>query len=448
LPLNLSALSDVFDVPGGLPGAELEIGFGNGEFTAQYAAARPDTLLIGLEVSPACIERCVRRMNGSLSNLKVICADARFMMKELFADASLDRVVMNFPCPWPKNRHARRRVTAEGFADDLAAVLKIGGVFEMLTDVDWYAADAQKAFGEHEALSAAECETNPARVVTTKYERKWLEMGKNITRLLVTKTKPFTVERQTWRFYEKSGEEGTEERMHVRTGKPLPGEGLGFLAGASGAWREARWVFKKYYTAGSGADRVYLVETVSADDGFEQRYYLKAAGDGDALVKLDGTSRVYLTPSVRCAIEDLARRLSEHAELTGGFGGASEPALGRTSAGTRPPAPPEFDRGFRGGQRARFWANEPCPPEFNHERSAAHVGQGLAGPLQHSGKRGGDGFSRPLRGDRARGHGGAEARGVLRRLGGGGERPFPRHRAGGPGRVRGQGSNDRPVAGV
>jgi tRNA (guanine-N7-)-methyltransferase len=122
LPLDLSALSGV---RGGLPRAELEIGFGNGEYTVQSAAARPDTLFIGLEVSPACIDRCVHRMKG-LSNLKVICTDARFMMKELFADASLDRVTMNFPCPWPKNRHARRRVTAGGFADDLAAVLKTG----------------------------------------------------------------------------------------------------------------------------------------------------------------------------------------------------------------------------------------------------------------------------------------------------------------------------------
>ncbi|MDR1049083.1 MAG: tRNA (guanosine(46)-N7)-methyltransferase TrmB [Synergistaceae bacterium] len=316
LPLNLAALSGVRE---GLLRTELEIGFGNGEFTARYAAARTDTLVIGLEVSPACIERCIRRMKG-LSNLKVICADARFMMKELFADASLDRVVMNFPCPWPKTRHARRRVANRDFADDLAAVLKTGGVFELVTDVDGYAADARRVLGEHEALTAAECETNPARPVTTKYERKWLEMGRNITRLLVTKTKPFTVGRKTWQFYERNQEteegeehkESREERMHVRTGRPLPDGGLDFLVGASGARGEARWVFKKYYAAASDAGRTYLVETVSADDGFEQRYYLKATGDGSALVKLDGTSRVYLTPAVRCAVEDLARRLTEY----------------------------------------------------------------------------------------------------------------------------------------
>ena len=303
LPLDFSALSGV---RGGLPRAELEIGFGNGDFTARYAAACPDTLLIGLEISPACIGRCVRRMKG-LSNLKVICADARFMMKELFDDASFDRVVMNFPCPWPKTRHARRRVTAGEFADDLAAVLKTGGVFEMVTDVDWYAEDARRVLGGHAALAAAECETNPARAVTTKYERKWLEMGKTITRLLVTKTNPFTVERKTWKFYSEG-----DAAMHIRTGIPLPGEGLDFLVGASGARGEAHWVFKKYYTAGSDAGRVYLVETVSADDEFEQRYYLKAVGDENALVKMDGTSQVYLTPAVRGSVEDLARRLTEY----------------------------------------------------------------------------------------------------------------------------------------
>jgi tRNA (guanine-N7-)-methyltransferase len=321
LPLDLSSLSGTL---GKLSRTELEIGFGNGEFTARYAASRPDTLLIGLEVSSACIWRCARRIKG-LPNLKLICADARFMMKELFADASLDRVYMNFPCPWPKTRHAGRRVTAGGFADDLAAVLKTGGVFEMVTDVEEYAEDARKVLGRHEALSAGECETNPPRPVTTKYERKWLEMGKTITRLLVTKTatKPFTVERKTWKFYEEGG-----EAMHIRTGKPLPVGGLDFLAAAKaeGVRGEAHWAFKKCYAAagvadagaadaGAGADKTYLVETVSADGDFEQRYYLKVTErGGGALVKLDGTSRIYLTPAVRCAVEDLARRLSEGAE--------------------------------------------------------------------------------------------------------------------------------------
>ncbi|MCL2009645.1 MAG: tRNA (guanosine(46)-N7)-methyltransferase TrmB [Synergistaceae bacterium] len=300
LPLDLGAAEKT----------ALEIGFGNGEYTVKWAAANPGALMIGVEVSLSCVARCARRIGkAGLSNLKIICADARFMMKELFADESLDMVIMNFPCPWPKTRHAKRRVTAREFADSLAAVLKMGGVFELATDEEWYAAEVQKTLSGHEALSVSGCDVNFARAVTTKYERKWLEMGKTITRLTVAKTKKFTVERQTWGFYLEEG-----AAVHVKTGKflsDLP-DGLAFISGASGARGDARWVFKSHYAAGGagGNPKKFLVETIASDDEFEQRCYLKVVErDGGAMVKLDGTAKVFLTPAVRFAVEDLARRL-------------------------------------------------------------------------------------------------------------------------------------------
>jgi tRNA (guanine-N7-)-methyltransferase len=319
LPLDLNGLS------GGLPRTGLEIGFGNGEFTVARAMTYPDTFMIGMEVSSSCVERCVRRVSGSrasrpetnaLGNFKIICTDARFMMKELFADASLDEVIMNFPCPWPKKRHARRRVTAKDFADALAAVLKIGGTFELMTDEEWYALDARKILSQHGALSTTAYEVNPARSVTTKYERKWQEMGKDVIRLTVTKTTDFTVPRRTWGFVRNEDEEG--ETVHFKTGKPLPSCGLSFLFNVSGSREDAQWVFKKSYAvcAAPGVDqrksKTFLVETISTDDEFEQQYYLKVVEqDNDTLVKLDGTARVYLTPAVRFAVEDLKRRLAE-----------------------------------------------------------------------------------------------------------------------------------------
>lgn len=304
LPLDIPRLA------GGLPQAELEIGFGNGEFTVQHAAAHPDTLLIGMEVSPSCIMRCVRRANG-LPNLRIVCTDARYMMKELFADASLDQVTMNFPCPWPKKRHARRRVTASGFADDLAAVLKIGGVFELVTDEEWYAREAHEALSRHGALSSSGYGINPIRPVTTKYERKWLAMGKNIYRLTLTKTKNFTVERRTWSLQNRESED-----VHVKTGKTLSERTLATLFDASGVNGDAHWVFKKHFRdVAPEAPQNWLVETVATDDEFEQRFYLKVTErGGNTLIKLDGTARVYLTPAVRCAVEDLGRRLAAPAE--------------------------------------------------------------------------------------------------------------------------------------
>ena len=75
---------------------------------------------------------------------------------------------------------------------------------------------------------------------------------------------------------------------------------------------DAHWVFKRHFC--SCSEDSHLIETVSSDAGFEQKYYLKVVlrEDDDknvVLVKIDGNSSVYLTPSVRCAVMDLAERI-------------------------------------------------------------------------------------------------------------------------------------------
>ena len=278
--------------------AELEIGFGNGEYTVQYARAHPETLLFGVEVSPACVLRCARRAAG-LDNLRLIRADARLMMRELFADNTLDKIYMNFPCPWPKRRHAHRRVTARDFSDSLAAVLKPEGVFELVTDDGPYAQEAKDRLGTHPALKLESFEENPLRPVTTKYERKWLEEGKVIYRLTFVKVRSFTTQRRSW------GEWG----MHIRTDRPAALGLLESLNGASGQDGEARWAFGRCYASPQGD--ALLLEVFSIDDEFEQRYFLRLSErDGRGLVQLDRTANAFLTPSVRGALRDVASRLS------------------------------------------------------------------------------------------------------------------------------------------
>ncbi|MDR1740495.1 MAG: tRNA (guanosine(46)-N7)-methyltransferase TrmB [Synergistaceae bacterium] len=285
----------------------LEIGFGNGEFTASYAAAHPDVLLFGMEVSAACIDRCARRLSREgLANVRLIRADARYMLREFFPDASLSRVIMNFPCPWPKKRHARRRVTDAMFADGLAAVLAPGGTFELLTDEAWYAQEAEATLGAHPALAAAPVETVRPASARSKYERKWLEMGKSISRLAVARTDAaFTATRKTWEFYLK-GDDATH--IHVET--PMPKD-VEFIAGAFGAKGDAHWSFGERYEG----REVFLVEVVTSDEGFEQRYYIRVVPRrGGVMLKIDDLGRVYLTPAVRLSMEDLAERLRKGAE--------------------------------------------------------------------------------------------------------------------------------------
>ena len=277
---------------------QLEIGFGNGEFTVQYAKLNPEIFLYGVEISQSCVLRCARRAEG-LKNLKIINTDARYMLRELFEDESLEKIIMQFPCPWPGNGNAHRRVTARDFSDGLAAVLKVGGVFEMVSDDEDYSREVWRVLGNHEALEAEEFLTNPERSITTKYERKWLEQGKNIFKLTFKKVKNFTVQRRT------------SQEMHIKIKKQVKQEDIDALKNLSGKDEDKKsfWKFGKNFTDGEK----FLLETLTSDDEFEQKFYINISPRDDGfLIRLDKTSSAFLTPSVRSALNDVAERLMKN----------------------------------------------------------------------------------------------------------------------------------------
>ena len=295
----------------------LEIGFGNGEYMAFEAENSHDTLYFGIEVSRSCVVRAIKRVIA-LNNVRIISGDARFLMREVFPDECFDRVQMNFPCPWPKERHVKRRVTSPEFADALAAVLKIDGCFELMTDDEVYAESTKDILSGHSSLECMSYEHNPDRPLRTKYERKWLEMGRGIWRVRIRKISAFTTERLISKFASenKSSIDGGNE-MHIRLedldNNKINIEKFDSLFDEGGkSGNDVHWIFKRHFSLNS--EDVHLIETVSSDAGFEQRYYLKVVFREEddknvTLVKIDGNSSVYLTPSVRLAVHDLANRI-------------------------------------------------------------------------------------------------------------------------------------------
>ena len=276
------------------PETELEIGFGNGEYTVQYAEKHPDILLYGVEISQACVLRCARRAGG-LKNLRIINTDARYMLRELFADETLQKIFMQFPCPWSKNADAHRRVTAKDFSDGLAAVLKMSGTFVMVTDDEPYAHEVWEILGRHEALTAEDFEVNPKREVTTKYERKWLEEGRNIYRVTFRKSRAFTVQRRV------------EQDMHIKIARQITSNDMAGLRNIEGRREKSFWKFGRTFNDGN----IYLLETLTSDDEFEQKFYIHVAPrDEGFLLRLDKTTLAFLTPAVRSALNDAAARLS------------------------------------------------------------------------------------------------------------------------------------------
>ena len=118
----------------------LEIGFGNGEVLAALAEADPGRDFIGVEVYRPGLGRLLSRVaERGLDNVRVSGDDAVELLDRRLADASLDRILVFFPDPWPKKRHHKRRLIQVPFARLLAGKLKPGGRLCLATDWQDYA---------------------------------------------------------------------------------------------------------------------------------------------------------------------------------------------------------------------------------------------------------------------------------------------------------------------
>jgi tRNA (guanine-N7-)-methyltransferase len=122
---------------------EVEIGPGRGGFALDYAALHPGRLLIAIETRKADCElirsRAARR---GLANLHVLQGDAKLLLPRMFLDGSLSGVHIQFPDPWWKTRHHKRRMVDVELALLLRRLLKPGGQVDFRTDVPAYFREA------------------------------------------------------------------------------------------------------------------------------------------------------------------------------------------------------------------------------------------------------------------------------------------------------------------
>ncbi len=164
--------------------AWLEIGFGGGEHMAAQAARRPDAVVMGAEPFWNGAASALRHIDeAGLKNVRLLVGDARDLLAAL-PDASLDRVFIMFPDPWPKIRHHKRRLIQTETVAELARVLKPGGRLRFASDwedyVDWtlerflaFQLGGDPAFC-WSAERADDWRLPPADHITTRYEEKRL----------------------------------------------------------------------------------------------------------------------------------------------------------------------------------------------------------------------------------------------------------------------------------
>jgi tRNA (guanine-N7-)-methyltransferase len=170
----------------------LEIGFGNGEFLAHLAALHPQDSFIGVDVFLEGVSALLRRLErqGSV-NVRVAVDNANIVMLEKIPLDSLDRVIINFPDPWPKKRHNKRRLIQKAFLDLLAPRMRRGALISLATDWAEYSEwmldhlDSHKDFVN--TVKAGSFAPQPQEWLTTRFQNKGQKAGRPARHLLFQK---------------------------------------------------------------------------------------------------------------------------------------------------------------------------------------------------------------------------------------------------------------------
>jgi tRNA (guanine-N7-)-methyltransferase len=270
----------------------VEIGFGRGEFITKIARENPHRTVLGVEVSGISVEKLLKRIRREgLENVRIVHMDAYWCFNLLLRDSSVDRIYMNYPDPWFKKRHTKRRLTKEENLYIFAKKLRRGGDILIRTDhypfVE-YTLEQAKALGCY----SSEVRTLSVRDPLTKYEERWVSMGKEIYEVRLSKVgEPGERRVRTLKEVEKVFPVRVEGR------EPLPEN----LEGREVKLSED--VHLKFFNVHRAED-VLLVETLLVEMGFVQKFFLEIKRRGDHwVVDISPFSQVIRTENLQKAVE-------------------------------------------------------------------------------------------------------------------------------------------------
>lgn len=172
----------------------IEIGMGKGQFIMQFAKDHPDINYIGIERYSSVLLRALQKMEVEpLPNIRFLCMDAS-MITEVFDKEEVAKIYLNFSDPWPKERHAKRRLTSRQFFERYDKILARNGVVEFKTDNDDLFAFSMEEVAEAGwTLDAHTFDLHHDPVlnegnIMTEYEEKFSSLGHPIHKLIARRS--------------------------------------------------------------------------------------------------------------------------------------------------------------------------------------------------------------------------------------------------------------------
>lgn len=161
---------------------QVEIGIGKGQFIIEMARQNPEINFLGIEIQESVIATALRKLvESGLQNVQLIETDGA-NVDTFFAKGEVDKLFLNFSDPWPKTRHAKRRLTSPNFLVHYQEVLKPEGKIQFKTDnrgLFEYSLTSFNNFGltfEEVWLDLHHSEGNEGNV-ETEYEQKFSQKG-------------------------------------------------------------------------------------------------------------------------------------------------------------------------------------------------------------------------------------------------------------------------------
>ena len=167
----------------------IEIGMGKGKFIVEHAKSNPNINYIGIEMYDSVMLRAVEKTNElELNNLHLIRIDAT-LIEEVF-DKEIDLIYLNFSDPWPKERHAKRRLTSPRFLARYDKIFKGNPKIIQKTDnlpLFEYSLESLKEYGYNIDYVSRDLHKDKDDIITTEYEEKFTSKGVKINYLEASK---------------------------------------------------------------------------------------------------------------------------------------------------------------------------------------------------------------------------------------------------------------------